>query len=237
MKTTALAFAAALFLSPAAQAQTTDALMNMSTVDVSATVEVKSAPDIAQISAGVITTAPTAAAAMKENAAQMTKVFGALKDAGIAEKDIQTAGINVNAQYAYQEGRAPRVTGYQAANTVSVTLRNLDAAGKTLDTLVSAGANNINGPSFSVENPEELLDKARADAVRKAQKRAELLATAAGMRVKRLITLSENTQEFAPQPRMMMKAMAMDAATSSTPVSPGQVGLSATVTARFELMP
>lgn len=234
MKKTALALAAALLLSTAAYAD--DHEMQMTTVDVTATVEVKAAPDVAQISAGVITTAPTAAAAMKDNAAQMTKVFSALKDAGIAEKDIQTAGINVNAQYAYQDGRAPRVTGYQASNTVSVTLRNLDAAGKTLDTLVTAGANNINGPSFSVENPEDLLDKARADAVRKAQKRADLLANAAGLKVKRLITLSENTQEFTPQPRMMMKAMAMEAA-ASTPVSPGQVGLSATVRAQYELTP
>ncbi len=232
MKKLALIVLMTLIASAPACAETT---ADISTVDVAASVEVHAAPDIAQISAGVVTTAPTAAAALADNAARMTKVAGALKDAGIAGKDIQTVGINVSAQYAYQDGHAPRVTGYQASNTVNVVLHDLTAAGKVLDALVASGANSIGGPSFSVENPDALLDKARTEAVHKAQARADLYAAAAGMKVKRLVTLSEEAQNsFQPPRPMMMKAMAMEAA-ASTPVSPGELELSVTVHARYEL--
>lgn len=210
------------------------ALEDMTTLDVSAEAQVKAAPDVVLISAGVMTSAPTAAAAMQQNAEAMTSVAAALKTAGVPEKDVQTSGISLNAQYAYADGQAPRVTGYQANNTVNVTLYDLKNAGKVIDSLVAEGANQINGPTFSVENPDAALDKARTEAVRKAAKRAETYAAAMGLKVKRLISVSEQQMmDSGPRP-MMMKAMAMDSA-ASTPVSPGQVSLGITVNAKYEL--
>lgn len=210
-------------------------LEDMTTIDVSAEVQVKAAPDIVLISAGVVTSAPTAAAALQQNAEAMSSVHAALKTAGVDEKNVQTAGLNLNPQYAYNDGQAPRVTGYQATNTVNVTLHDLKNTGHVVDSLVAEGANQINGPTFSVENPDAALDKARTAAVQKALKRAQTYAAAMGLKVKRLISVSEQ-QMMDPGPRpMMMKAMAMDAA--STPVSPGQVSLGITVNAKYELTP
>jgi uncharacterized protein YggE len=210
----------------------------LSTLDISSTVEVKADPNIAVISAGVVTSAPTAAAAMHDNATGMTEVYGALKAAGVTEKDIQTSGINLQAQYDYRQNETPRVTGYQAVNTVTITLRDLAAAGTTLDALVAQGVNQINGPTFTIENPDTVLDKARAEAVKKAANRAELYAQASGLKVKRILSISENTGYNNPEPRpMMMRAMSAESAGASTPVAPGQVGLSATVNVRYEIAP
>lgn len=210
-------------------------LEDMTTIDVSAEVQVKTVPDIVLISAGVVTSAPTAAAAMQQNAEAMSSVQTALKTAGVEEKNVQTSGLNLNPQYAYSDGQPPRVTGYQATNTVNITLHDLKNTGRVVDSLVAEGANQINGPTFSVENPDTALDKARTAAVQKALKRAQTYATAMRLKVKRLISVSEQSMiDQGPRP-MMMKAMSMDAA--STPVSPGQVSLGITVNAKYELTP
>lgn len=212
-------------------------LEDMTTIDVSADSQIKAVPDVVLISAGVMTNAPTAAAALQQNAEAMASVQAALKTAGIAEKDIQTSGLNLNAQYAYADNQAPRVTGYQAVNNVNLTLRDIKGAGKVIDALVAEGANQVNGPTFSVENPDMVLDKARTDAAKKALLRAQTYAAAMGMKVKRLVTMSEQTMmDQGPRP-MMMKAMAMDSGAASTSVAPGQVNLGITVNAKYELTP
>lgn len=200
-----------------------------------ATAEAQGAPDIADIGAGVVTQATEAEAALRANSEKMTRVMAALRKAGVAERDIQTSGISVQPQFRYEERQAPILTGFQASNRVQVTLRDLKAAGRVIDTLVAEGANQIDGPSFRIQNPDPLMDKARQEAVRKARARAELYAAAAGMRVKRIATISE-TQEFRP-PQPMMRAMAMDSVPSAPPppVAPGEVGLVASITMAFEL--
>src|SRR6185369_14705754 len=112
-------------------------------LEVTADANIKAVPDMATVSSGVVTQAPTASEAMSKNAAAMTKVFDALKKAGIKETDIQTSGLSLNPDYAYEEKQAPRITGYQANNNVSVVLHDLTKVGATLDTLVSVGANQI----------------------------------------------------------------------------------------------
>lgn len=210
----------------------------LSTLDISSTVEVKADPNIAIISAGIVTSAPTAAAAMHDNAAGMTEVYSALKAAGVDEKDIQTSGINLQPQYDYRQNETPRVTGYQASNTLRITLRDLANVGTTLDSLVAQGVNQINGPSFTIDNPDAVLDKARTEAVKKAADRAELYARASGLKVRRILSISENAHYNEPQPRpMMMRAMAMESGGASTPVAPGQLGLSVTVNLRYEIAP
>lgn len=206
------------------------------TLSVSTQAQVLAVPDIATLSAGVMTQAPTAQAAMGDNARQMTQVMAALKAAGIADRDIQTAGLNLQPQYDYRNDQPPRLIGYQAVNTLSVTVRKLDRIGATLDALVGKGVNQISGPTFTVDKPEALLDKARADAVTKAMARARLYAQAAGLKVRRVLSITEGGAMPPPMPieGVRMRAMAADAA--PTPVSPGQVDLGATVNVTFELM-
>jgi uncharacterized protein len=200
-------------------------------------------PDLAVFSAGVTTQGKTASAAMTANAAAMTKVVAELKKAGIADKDIQTSSINLNPIYGQpvidpqgQMIHEPRIVGYQANNQVSVKQRDLKGFGKVLDALVAAGANQINGPSFQMDKPELALDEARTNAMKSARARADLYARAAGLRVVRILTISEGGGYQPPMPVMYAKAeMAADAA--STPISAGQVEAQVSVSVQFELAP
>jgi uncharacterized protein YggE len=209
------------------------------TLEINAQQEVKAEPDIATISAGVLTVAKTAEGAMKDNATKMNALFAALKKAGIEAKDQQTSGITVNPQYLYVENKAPQITGYQANNSLNVTLRDLKNIGPVLDALIAQGANQINGPSFTLDNPDALLDKARKDAVDKAHKRAEIYASATGMKIKRIRSISESTSVGMPPPYPMMArkmmAMAVAAPAEATPVASGQVNLSVNVNITYEL--
>lgn len=200
------------------------------------------APDLAMFSAGVTSQAATAGAAMSANAAQMNKVIAALKGAGIADKDVQTSQISLNPVYGDQQVgpngvmRAPRIVGYQATNTVSVKQRDLKSFGKVLDTLVASGANEVNGPNFQLDNPDAAMDEARVAAIKAARARAELYAKAAGLRVVRILTISESGGYSPPQPVMYVKA-AMMADAAPTPVAAGQLDLTANVSVQFELAP
>lgn len=191
-------------------------------------------PDLATISAGVVTEAPTAAAAMRENANRMSATIAALKKAGVAARDIQTSAINLNPQYRYTEGKPPVITGYQASNQVNIRFRDVARAGSILDTLVAEGANQINGPSLSVDQPASALDEARIAAVKAARARADLYAGAAGLRVKRILSISEQ-QGYTPQPYPMVMAMSREKASADTQVEPGEQKLAVTVAVSFEL--
>ncbi len=206
------------------------------TITISAEARRTAAPDLAVLGAGVVTQAPDAAAAMAENSRRMTAVVAALRRAGIEPRDLRTSQLAVQPQYRYGEGRAPAITGYQATNQVTVRLRDLARLGPVVDALVKEGANRIDGPNFIVEKPEPLLDAARADAVRAARARAELLAAAAGVRIVRVLTIQE--AGGAPEPRPMMRAMASaEAADMAPPVEAGESELRAGVTVTYEIAP
>ena len=202
-------------------------------LSVSSRAEARKAPDIATFSAGVVTQAADGNAALRQNAEQMNRVLAAIKAAGVADKDVQTSGISLNPQYRYEENQPPRVTGYQASNTVNVKLREVAKMGKVLDALVASGANQVNGPSFGIDDPEPLYDRARLDALKAARARAETYAGALGVRVRRIVSISEGGAAMpSPMPRMaMMKAEAYD----STPVAAGESSVSVNLDVVFEL--
>jgi len=181
-----------------------------------------------------VTQAATAGEAMAENARRMTATIAALRKAGVAERDIQTAAINLAPQYRYGENVPPVITGYQASNQVSVQFRDVARSGQILDTLVAQGANQINGPSFALDKPEAALDEARAQAIATARARATLYAKAAGMTVRRIVSISENGGG-APQPPIMMSAMRMKSQEADTPVQAGEQKLTVSVAVSFEL--
>jgi uncharacterized protein YggE len=203
-------------------------------LSVSAQAEARRVPDVATISAGVVTQAADANAAMRANATQMDKVMAAIRAAGIAERDIQTSGVNLNPQYKYVENQAPAITGYQASNTVNLKVRDIAKLGKVLDALVASGANQVNGPSFEIDQPEAVYDEARRAALEKAQARASMYAKALGLRVRRIVSISEGGGFQPPMPMPMM-AMARGKAEADTAVSPGETTLTANLDVVFEL--
>jgi hypothetical protein len=201
-------------------------------LDVSATGTSTRRPDVATISAGVVTQASKAGDAMAANAKAMTATVAALKRAGIADRDIQTQSINLQPQYRYGDNQPPVLTGYQASNRVSVKLRDLAGAGGVIDALVAAGANQIDGPSLSVDHPETALDEARTKALATARSRAELYAKAAGLTVRRIVRISEN--DGVPPPIRPMAMMASKRA-DTTPFEAGEQELTVNLSVVFEL--
>lgn len=199
-------------------------------------------PDLAVFSAGVVSEGRTASEALGASAAAMTKVIATLKKAGIADKDIQTSQINLNPVYGQpvigpngQVVQEPRIVGYQASNMVIIRSRDIKGFGKVLDALVSSGANQVNGPSFEMSDPRAAMDEARGDAMKQARSRADLYAKAAGLRVVRIVSISESSFS-APQP-MYARAMMNSEASASTPIAAGQVEAQVSVTVQFELAP
>ncbi|MFM9935742.1 MAG: SIMPL domain-containing protein [Novosphingobium sp.] len=198
-------------------------------------------PDLAVFNAGVTTQAKTASAALTENAARMNAVIDALKQSGIADRDIQTSNLSVNPVYGQPRADAngnvtgePVITGYQATNQVEVRQRKIGNYGKTIDTLVSAGANQVSGPSFQLDNADVASDEARIDAMKKARARADLYAKAAGMTVRRILTISEGGG-YSPQPQIMYARAEKMMASAPSPISAGELQIGANVTVTFEL--
>ena len=132
--------------------------------------------------------------------------------------------------------QAPVIIGYQANNQVTVRQRNLADFGRTIDTLVTAGANQVSGPNFQLDQPDPALDEARIEAVKQARARATLYAQAAGLRVLRILSISE-TGGYAPPPPVMYAMRAQMAEAAPTPVAAGELALQANVTVMFELAP
>jgi uncharacterized protein len=202
-------------------------------LDISADGQVTRPPDIATVTAGVVTQAGTAAAAMADNSRRMAAAVAALRHAGIADKDIRTASLSLQPQYRYEDGHPPAITGYQASNQVSVTFRDIGKAGSILDALVGQGVNQISGPDFALEHPEAAMDEARTQAIQKARARADVYAKAAGMSVRKIVAISESGgYSPPPQPRVYMMARAEKAATD---LQPGEEKIGVTVQVTFEL--
>ncbi len=215
---------------PVAPAATTGTLLQ-----VSAQGEVQRAPDVAEIGVGVVTEAADAKAALAANAEQMNRVVAAVKRAGIEDRDVQTSGVNLQPRYQYGENQPPRLNGYQAQNRVSVKVRDIGEVGEVLDALVAQGANQIDGPTFTLDKPEAALDEARRVALAKAQARAKMYADAIGLTVGRIVSIDESGAGFQPpRPMMMAKAeMSMDSRT--TPVMPGEQTHAISLNVVFEL--
>jgi uncharacterized protein YggE len=209
-----------------------DAVFRATTLNLSAYGETRVRPDQATITLGVVTQGSSAAEAMRLNRERMTGTVAALKAQGLAERDIQTSSLDLQAQYAYEQGQAPRLTGYQASNQVSVTVRDLARLGAVVDAVVQAGANQVAGISFSLADPTAAEDAARRAAVKALAAKAALYAQATGYRIGRLVNLSENGGYTAPPPRPL--AMARMAA-EATPVQPGELKVRIEVNGTYEL--
>ncbi|KRA83712.1 SIMPL domain-containing protein [Altererythrobacter sp. Root672] len=203
-------------------------------VELTVNESVEVAPDIVTVSAGVTTQAPTANEAMRANAQAMTAVTARIKQLGIPERDIQTTGINLGPQYDFDRDTQRQVfRGFQVSNRVSVKLRDVSRTGEVLDALVAAGATDIGGPEFSVDDDTGARAQARQTAMATARALALDYARGAGFADVRLLQVREGISQQGPMPMFRMQAQA--AADASTPVQPGMVQAGVTVTVTYEL--
>jgi len=196
---------------------------------------VEAEPDIVNVSAGVTTQARTAVEAMRLNAAEMTEVIDRIKALGVPERDIQTSGINLGAMYDYNQATQRQVfRGYQVSNRVSVKLRTIERTGEVLDALVAAGATDLGGPDWSIDDDTAARAQARQQALEAARTQALAYARAAGYSDIRLLEINEAIVPGRPQP-MLQRAIAAEAAAQSTPVQPGMVQATVSVTVSYEM--
>ncbi len=227
------AVAAALVAQAAAAQDASDARFAATTLDLTGHGEARLPPDLATIDLGVTTDAPTAQAAMAQNAAAMTGVIAAVRAKGIEPREIATSTLSLAPQYAYAQGQPARLTGYQATNRVTVTLTDLTLVGPVVDAAVGAGANDAGQISFGLKSRASAENFARLAAIKALDDKAAAMADAAGYHIRRLVNLSEAASAQGPQPRMFRAAQA--AAVPTTPVETGEVVVSVDVAGEFEL--
>ena len=208
------------------------------TITVTGEGRVDIAPDMATISIGVTTEGDTARAAMDANTAGLAAAIAGLKSSGIADKDIQTSGLNLGPRYDYDRTNAngsALITGFQASNTVTVRVRALDTLGTVLDAVVTDGANTLGGVTFGLQDPDPVLDAARKDAVADARRKAELYAGAAGVGLGRVMTIAEQSGYTPPMPMAMAEASFDKRGGAPVPVQGGEVSVMASVTIVYAL--
>ena len=198
------------------------------TVNGEATVSV--APDAAVIRIGVNSQGKTAREASDANAKEMTAVLAALKDAGIAERDVQTSRLSLQPQFDANKAGSNRLIGFQATNQVTVRVRATDQLPGIIDRAIGAGANEMSGIEFVVSEQSKLLDQARGEAVADAKRKAEIYAGAAGVKLGRAVSITDDDSNTPPRPIQAMRA-------SGVPVAPGEQKLRVSVTVSYELAP
>ncbi|MBU6463511.1 MAG: SIMPL domain-containing protein [Bradyrhizobium sp.] len=221
-----LAFAAGMLLGAPVQA---DSLPPAISVTGEASVSVP--PDLAEVEAGVTSDAKTAHDASETNNATMGKLMLALKAASIDPKDIRTSRLSLQPQNAPNRAGSPAITGYRASNHVTVRLHDVTKLASTIDMLVGAGANDIDGINFMVSQASKLLDDARTQAVADARRKAEIYAKAAGVTLGAPLSISEGGAAVPMFRAKVATAMA------PTPVAPGEETLSVTVNVTWAIKP
>jgi uncharacterized protein YggE len=197
-----------------------------SAISVTGEAQVSAPPDLAQLDAGVASDGKTAREAAEANNAAMSKVLAALKGAGLEDKDYQTSRLSLQPQYAPNRPGPSPIVGYRASNRVSIKLHDVAKVASVIDTLVTAGANDVGNINFTVTQASKLLDDAREKAIADARRKAEIYAKAAGVTLGAPLSISE---EGAPAPVFRAKMMRAAPMETSTPIAQGEETLSVTV--------
>jgi len=198
------------------------------TVTGEATVAV--APDAAAIRIGVSSQGRTAHEASDANSKRMAAVLSAIKDAGVADRDIRTSRLSLQPQYDSSKPGPPRLLGFRVTNQVSIKIRDIDQMPAILDRAIGAGANEMSGIEFVVSEQSKLLDQARDEAIADARRKAELYVKAAGGKLGPVVAITEEGATPPPRPLATVRAAA-----GAVPVVPGERELKAAVTVSYEL--
>ncbi len=214
------------------------------TITVSGSGQATLPPDVARISFTVENTAPSVSDAQAATTKQANTALDFVKGQGVADKDVKTLSYSVSPQYAYPspcppmalcpvQSGAPKITGYQVAETIQVTMHDLSSVGALLSGLGKLEVQNISGPAFALADPTAGYDAARADAIEKAKAQAALLAKQLGISLGKIVNFSESSGN--PYP-VMYGARAADAQSASTPNVPvGENTYNASVSITYEI--
>ena len=193
---------------------------------------VRAAPDYASIASGVTVRAKTAQEAAAANAKLMVAVTAALRDAGIAQEDIQTARYSIEPIYAPpQQNAEPKLTGFSASNQISAKVRDIARVGDIIDRLIGAGANEIGGVQFLHSDISKALDGARQAAMADARRKAQVYAQAAGIRLGSVIWITEEPGYAPSYPMAALRA----SSAAPTPITAGEDTLRAQITVGFDI--
>ncbi|MCU0828258.1 MAG: SIMPL domain-containing protein [Tabrizicola sp.] len=222
----ALTFSTAIALASPALAQETPAPM----ISVTATGTVEAAPDMATLSIGVTTQGDTAAAAMAANSSSVEAVMARLAAAGIEARDMQTSNLSLYPNWSDGSSTAA-VVSYVVSNQLTIRIRQLDSLGTVLDAAITDGANTLNGLTFGLADPDPAMNEARKAAVAEARARAELLAEAAGVKLGKIVAITEGSAWTDPAPMFRAEVSA-----APVPVAGGELGLSASVIVQYEIL-
>ena len=212
-------------------------------ITVEGTGEATAIPNIATITFSVTESGTVVGEAQTKATAKMDKALAFLKDSGVEEKDIKTTSYNVYPKYENQPpcyggvcpSYNPRITGYEISQSIEVKVRDTAKAGDVLQGLGSAGVQNISGPNFALDDEDSVKSEARANAIKEARAKAEVLAKQLGVRLGKVVSFYENTGGY---PMMYEKAYggAMDAAMTneapapSLPVGENESSVSVSIT-------
>jgi uncharacterized protein len=199
------------------------------TITVTGTGTIQAAPDLATLMIGVTTQGETAAVALSANSDAVAAVTARLRASGIEARDMQTSNLSINPNWtSFDSSSSPTIAGYVATNLLTIRVRDLGGLGAVLDAAVADGANTLNGLTFGMAKPEPALNEARKAAVADARARAELLVAAAGMKLGRVVTITEGGAWTDPAPMFRDSAAAV-------PVQGGEVAMTASVTIQYEM--
>lgn len=204
------------------------------TITMTGSASIGATPDRVEITLGVSSKAETAKDALTLNNVNMNQIIATLKENGVEEKYILTSNFSIHAEYQhFKDGRPTKVRGYKVSNNVRVQVQDVKALGPLLDKVVSAGSNQVHGIRFYVSNADEIKDKARKKAVEKAKRKAQLYTEAAGVKLGKVMVISESSRHAGNHPVPMARSLAAEA--TSVPISGGEQQLSVSVTISWEL--
>lgn len=208
-------------------------------ISVTGTGKVSVEPDMAMVTAGVVTEAETARAALSENTSRTAAMIEALKAAGIEARDLQTSNVSISPVWndrRYQSNsnnEPPRIVAYQVRNSVSVRIRALETTGEILDAIVTEGANQISGPNFGLIEPEPQMDEARRLAVADARRKAEIMAEAAGVALAEIVSIAEGG--VSGRPIQFGRTMAAAVEAAPVPIEAGELDITASVSMTWKI--
>ena len=197
--------------------------------------EVQLAPDRATVMLGVQSRATTVAAATADNARRQRAIIDTLRALGLGSDQITTVNFNVSPEMQYPPNQTPKVSGYVVTNVIRASLRRIEDVGRTIDAALAKGANEVSGIEFTSSRADSARRAAISEAVAHARADAEVMAKAAGGSLGQLLELTSGVEPIRPFETTMARARV--AAAAPTPIEPGQLTVSANVTARWAFVP
>jgi len=240
--TLALVASLSIFSQTPALAQNSNSLRTITLTGIG---QVHVAPDMAIIQIGVIREAKTARKAVSLNNIAMQKIIEIVSDAGIENKDIQTSNFSLRPKYIYPNSsksysksysqKPARIVAYTVSNNLAITVRNLPHLGAILDSVVSAGSNNIGNISFSIQNPKPLRNKARRAAMQDAIAKAKLYASESGFTLAAIKSVSEYGSPRPPVPVFRQAAPGASYKRAAVPIAQGQQSIRIQVNVVWEI--